>query len=87
MDVPFILQFVLICFDLQAMQVLMPALHSCENKHIYISLKKKSKQIEILYKNYHQVYSSFCGLQNTLTELFCHALILLVVYVTMSTLQ
>ena len=56
-------------------------------EHIYISLKKKSKQIEILYKNYHQVYSSFCGLQNTLTELFCHALILLVVYVTMSTLQ
>ena len=25
----------------------------------YISLKKKSKQIEVLYKNYHQVFSSF----------------------------
>ena len=66
-------------------RVLMPVKGLSISEHIYNSLKKKSKQIEI-YKNYHQVFSSFCGLQNTLTELFCHALILLVVYVTMSTL-
>ena len=51
MDVPFILQFVLICFDLQAMQVLMPVKGLGIYEHMY--LHELEKEIKTNRKKYY----------------------------------